>query len=110
MTRPIDRDHLCLDIELIRPIREEGYKSLSATASVIGVKYDVLRRVVHGQSCTEEEELLVRQAWARFAPDAVMELLDLMVDRAECGQVLEIAYAKQLRDAVQRVLRVAEGE
>jgi len=110
MSRPTERDHRCTDLDLLLPLREQGYRSLQATATVLGVRYAVLRRVAHGQACTVAEEQQVRQAWARLSPDAIRELALIMVSRAEAGAALEPAYARQLRDALERVLRVAASD
>jgi len=108
VTRPTDRDHHCTDLELLLPIREEGYRSLQACSEILGVRYDVLRRVVQGQACTAGEEAAIRQAWASYSPDAIRELAALVVGEVEAGRVPAPGYVKQLMTALERVLRVVE--
>ena len=104
MTRPTDRTHRCTDLELVLPIREQGYRRLQATSAVLGVDYNVLRRVVHGQACTEAEEAQVRQAWASYGPEAVQELMEEVLGGVVRGDNVHPAHARQLWTVTRRLL------
>lgn len=104
MSRPTERYHRCTDLSLLLPIREEGYRSLQATANVIGVPYTVLRRLVHGQRTTAGEEAQIRQAWMTYSPDAVIDLMDVVFGGIVRGDTVHPAYAKQLWTLTRRLL------
>jgi hypothetical protein len=117
MSRPTDRTERCLDLDLLLPIKEAGYKDLRTTSRVLGVDEAVLRRVVGSYPCSPGELQQVQAAWASFQPEAVRELVAVVLDGAEAAgeeawrtggasgdQLAHPVHVRELRRVVERLL------
>jgi hypothetical protein len=85
MSRPTERTERCLDLDLLLPIKEAGYKDLRVTARMLGVEENALRRVVGGHRCTPGELQQVQAAWASYQPEALRELVAAVLGKVEAA-------------------------
>jgi hypothetical protein len=108
MARPRERTELCLDLGFNQEVKGESdlpaYRNLRTFADISGVPYDTVLRVVNGKPCTGIEEQQVRQAWARFSPDAIYELAEAVLDPLLGGVLPKDDELRELRAALHRVM------
>lgn len=103
MARPRERDTRCTDVEMISAIRE-NYNQIKLFAAVAGIDYHDLVRVMNGRPCTEAEIDVVRQAWAKYSPDAMASRAEAVFAPLHGEHLPHPALVKDLQDLFLRML------